>query len=420
MAELAEIVKNARIARSWSLRDLGERLGVTPAYVADIEANRRQPSSDLKERISSVLGIPQNDLDAADNRLTPELKEWIESTPQLGQALRSLRSLPDSDMLIKKLSRFISRRSPPPAPQGFLVTWESELRAIAAEASAWSIETGGDIFGRWSEIPTIFLATKAGPNAVRDNVHFRLDVDYLRQLSEIMAQDWTMRYFGDWHSHHRLGLSAPSGGDRKRIIGIGGKNQFTTMAEIIVTLEGAEKDPSIRIHPWLYNLTSKSNEPVPLRVKVLPGVSPVRQALLARRALPEQELFAWEKVPLAKIKIGTENASPVLESSPEIDVTTREKVLTHFCEALEAESGHAIERHTTGFGCIVVAEIEAPKHIAFAVGSEWPMPILDIHIMNRDNGSTAPTKVASGLSALDLPRIMEAFRAAKKGAKSTD
>lgn len=417
MAELGEMVKNARCARELSLRELGEKLGVTPAYVADIEANRRQPSAELRERISSTLGISKQDIEAADSRLSPDLRDWIEQNPQLGNALRSLRSLPDSDMLIKRFSRFITRRSPQQTPQGFIVTWESEVRAMAAEASAWSIETGGDLFGRWSEIPIIFLATKAGPNALRDNVHFRLDVEYLRKLSESMASDWSLRYFGDWHSHHRLGLSAPSGGDRKRIIGIGGRNQFTTMAEIIVTLEGNQTEPTVRIHPWLYNLASKSSDPVPLRLRVLPGVSPVRQALLARRELPEQDLFAWEKLSLHRVKIGTETNSPTLEPVAEVDVATIEKALTQLGDALEKESGAPIERHATGFGCIVVAEMHHPNYIAFALGSTWPLSVLDVQVLNRENGSTVPAKFVTGLTALDIPRVIEVFRAVKGSKK---
>lgn len=61
--------------------------------------------------------------------------------------------------------------------------WGSELRAIAVETAAWTIETGGDLFGRWQGTPIVLLATKAGPNAQRSNAHFRLDVDCLRQLS---------------------------------------------------------------------------------------------------------------------------------------------------------------------------------------------------------------------------------------------
>ena len=58
---------------------------------------------------------------------------------------------------------------------------------MASEASAWSIETGGDLSVAGRTFRTLFLATKAGPNAKRDHAHFRLDVEYLRGLSEDLA-----------------------------------------------------------------------------------------------------------------------------------------------------------------------------------------------------------------------------------------
>jgi hypothetical protein len=219
-------------------------------------------------------------------------------------------------MVIKRLARFFGRRrqkepeaseqgatprpaarsaalpttaTPPRSAAGTLITWESELRAIAAEASAWTVETGGDLFGRWQANPTAFLATRAGPKAQRSNAHFRLDVDYLRQLSEPLAAQWALRYFGDWHSHPRLGFSAPSSGDRKRIRQLGNRNEFPSMVEIIVTTEGSQRDPVVRIHPWFYDLFVEG-EPTALRVKVHPGCSPIRQALIARGELAEQTL----------------------------------------------------------------------------------------------------------------------------------
>jgi hypothetical protein len=195
--------------------------------------------------------------------------------------------------MIRRLVRLFGRRraipktAPMPAPEasvqrsppkivagGEVVIWESELRAIAAETSAWTVETGGDLFGRWQETPTVFLATKAGSNAQRDNAHFRLDVDYLRKISEPLASGWALRYFGDWHSHHRLGLDAPSSGDRKRIFQVAARNQFHSMLEIIVTTEGSQTEPTIRIHPWLYDATKANSEPIPIQVKVLAGISP--------------------------------------------------------------------------------------------------------------------------------------------------
>ena len=138
-----------------------------------------------------------------------------------------------------------------------------------------------------ADSPVVFLATKAGPNAQRSNAHFGLDVEYLRQLSEPLATQWALRYFGDWHSHHRLGLLEPSSGDRRRIRQLGNRNQFPGMAEIIVTTEGLQHRPIVRLHPWFYDL-SVEGDPAPMATKVLPGCSPIRQALIARGNLPEQ------------------------------------------------------------------------------------------------------------------------------------
>lgn len=414
MTSLGGLIREHRVARNWTLRRLATELGVTPAYVSDLEADRRLPSRELKVRLSEVLAIAEDILAAADSRMPPELREWIEERPGLVSLLRSLRSSPESDHLIRRLTRIMTRRSRPQTPRGVLVTWESELRAIAAEAAAWSIETGGDLFGRWQDVPMMLLATKAGPSAQRDHAHFRLDVDYLRMLSEVLAEDWALRYFGDWHSHHRLGLVSPSGGDQRRIRGIGSRNQFPAMAEIIVTLEEAGGEPIVRIHPWLYDLLLRDPGPSPLDLRVLPGISPLREALLARRALPEQELFAWEKVPLTRIRIGAATAPPALEPSRDVDTVTRERALAHLAEALSEASGYPVEQHATGFGSVLVARLREPQFLAFALGAPWPMPVLEVHQLNRQAGTSELAASPSGLSSLDVAGILDLYRSARR------
>jgi hypothetical protein len=381
--------------------------------VADIEAGRRLPSADLKQRIAATLGISAEELAAADVRLTKDLRDWIEERPQVISILRALRGSPDGESLIRRLGRIIGRRTSASHPQGFLVTWESELRAIAAEAAAWSTETGGDLFGRWHDLPTVLLATKAGPKAQRDHAHFRLDVEYLRELSEPLATNWGLRYFGDWHSHHKLGLSAPSGGDRRRIVGVAARNQFANMAEIIVTIDEGHGDQVIRIHPWIYDLSGGQGEPLPLRIKVLPGLSPVRQALIAQGALPEQDWRAWERVPLQRIRIGADAKPPVIEPASDVDSTTREMALGQLAAALAAESGEPVERHATGFGAILVAKLEDTEHLAFALASAWPMRVLEIDRMNRADASTVPIHAPADVSALEIERVLQIYRSAR-------
>lgn len=293
-----------------------------------------------------------------------------------------------------------------------LIVWESELRAIAVETTAWTIETGGDLFGRWQGTPIVFLATKAGPKAQRSNAHFRLDVDYLRELSGPLAEDWALRYFGDWHSHHRLGLLEPSSGDRRRIRQLGQRNQFPGMAEIIVTTEGAESAPTVRVHPWFYDLASEGG-PVEMNVKVLAGCSPIRQALLARGTLPEQELNEWERVPLARLRIGHDSHPPTVEHAPDVDAVTCDRTLAHLAKALTAASGEPIEQHKTAFGQIVVAKMLQEQHLAFAIEGKWPMSVLEIHHINRTKGTTEPLSVPTGLLAFDVTGMVNAFSANK-------
>ena len=303
------------------------------------------------------------------------------------------------------------------AGAGALTIWESELRAIAVETSAWTIETGGDLFGRWQGAPIVFLATKAGPKAQRSNAHFRLDVDYLRQLSEPLATQWALRYFGDWHSHHRLGLLEPSSGDRRRIRQLGNRNQFAGMAEIIVTTEGSQHQPIVRLHPWFYDL-SVEGDPTAMAVKVIPGCSPIRQALIARGSLPEQSLRAWETVPLDRVRISGDVDPPVLEKGPEVDATTRQRTLAHLAEALAQASGEPIEQHTTPFGHIVVAKLEGHNYLAFAIEGQWPMNVLEVHRLNRDDGTTEVVSASDGLIAPDVAAIVAAFRAEKTGGRA--
>jgi transcriptional regulator with XRE-family HTH domain len=100
MPEAADLIRTARLARSWTLRQLGDAVGVTPAYIADIEAGRRQPSVELQDRLSAALAIPSEELAAADSRLSKDLRDWIEERPQLTSLLRAVRSSPNSDALV--------------------------------------------------------------------------------------------------------------------------------------------------------------------------------------------------------------------------------------------------------------------------------------------------------------------------------
>jgi hypothetical protein len=184
------------------------------------------------------------------------------------------------------------------------------------------------------------------------------------------------------------------------------------MAEIIVTTEGSQQQPIVRLHPWFYDL-SVQGEPTAMTLKVFPGCSPIREALIARGSLQHQSLRSWETIPLDRVRISGDGDPPLLEKAPAVDTTTRERTLAHLAAALSEASGEPIEQHSTPFGHIVVAKLEGHHYLAFAVEGQWPMNVLEVHRLNRDNGTAEVMSAPDGLIAADVSAVVAAYRATR-------
>ncbi len=76
-----------------------------------------------------------------------------------------------------------------------------------------------------------------------------------------------------------------------------------------------------------------------------------------------------------------------------------------------------MEQHSTGFGRVIVAKLEEPFYVAFALGAVWPMAVLEVHRLNRDVGSTEIINAPAQLVAADIPGIVEVFRNAQANQK---
>lgn len=97
----------ARQARGLTLPAFAGEIGVAPPFVTDLEADRRRPSPENLARISEVLGVPLEELEALDPRITPEDKEWVDESPAVSQLLRKLRDVPDREDVLAKLQRVV-------------------------------------------------------------------------------------------------------------------------------------------------------------------------------------------------------------------------------------------------------------------------------------------------------------------------
>lgn len=60
MAEHGEFLKQARLKKGWTLRELGAKIGRSDATIQSIEAGRQRGSFDILLKLAGALGIPPN------------------------------------------------------------------------------------------------------------------------------------------------------------------------------------------------------------------------------------------------------------------------------------------------------------------------------------------------------------------------
>jgi len=278
--------------------------------------------------------------------------------------------------------------------------YESELQAIGLESTAWDTETGGDLFGIWNEQPTIYLATNTGPDSVRESAHFKLDVEYLIKLSGELNEKWGLRYFGDWHSHHRLGLDAPSTGDKERLARIASKNNFDKMAEIIVTFPRDYcNTKNIHMHSYLYE-NSANTVCTKIPLIVIKGISPIREALIASSSLRDQKLDSFSSFPMKRITAPVENRALIDNPTKCLSKYFGDKVLSNALLELENFSSQKIEFYQKPFGYILVIPVDENTNVAFAIDKYWPYKVLQIDWIDRSCGKAEEVPMSIDTASL--------------------
>lgn len=287
-----------------------------------------------------------------------------------------------------------------------LLVFESELRAIGGDSILWPSETGGDLFGVWSEPPVVYLATNAGPSALREAAHFRLDIDYVRKVSSELSRDWGLTYFGDWHSHHKLGLNKPSTGDQVRITRLANKNNFASMAEIIVTIRSGDQ-PNVDIHSFLYELPSGT--PKPLNVAVVRGVSPVREALFERGYRVYQNWQSWLQFPLDRIRINGGRSAPHFQDATWNDGFVSGALLRQLRRAFEDKDYGVIEDYDTDLGHIFAVPAGNDCLVGIAVDRKWPCRVLEVDWIDRSQRTAVPVLLSPGVDLLVPDRVIDLY-----------
>ncbi|MBO4281758.1 MAG: hypothetical protein J5873_01010 [Bacteroidales bacterium] len=102
------------------------------------------------------------------------------------------------------------------------IIYQSELDYISRCVLDYpNIETGGDLFGFWTNegVPVVLYAIGPGDNANHQNAFFVQDIEYFEKVASLLNSRYRLSHMGEWHSHHQLGLTRPSGHDANTIFG---------------------------------------------------------------------------------------------------------------------------------------------------------------------------------------------------------
>jgi transcriptional regulator with XRE-family HTH domain len=101
-----DFVREKRLERKINLRKLAEIIGIVPAYMSDIENNRRYPPDKEKiYKIASALELSEDETNTLfdlaanekENSVSPDLPEYIMGTDNARVALRMARDLNADD-----------------------------------------------------------------------------------------------------------------------------------------------------------------------------------------------------------------------------------------------------------------------------------------------------------------------------------
>lgn len=57
---LGLIIKSQRIANRWKVKELAQKVDVTPEFITQIEKGRRYPSLEVLDRLSKILEVDLN------------------------------------------------------------------------------------------------------------------------------------------------------------------------------------------------------------------------------------------------------------------------------------------------------------------------------------------------------------------------
>lgn len=214
--------------------------------------------------------------------------------------------------------------------------YESELSNIVGGAvQAGFVETGGEAVGLLThgDRPVVMYTTGPGPNSIRKHSFFQQDHNFAKRVIEYMFHTFHLQLNGLWHSHHGIPYYELSRQDRLGCYLLSSRNSYQTFCEFLITFENqipsksylsnlrrycttlkarTQKEKTkrasnlkaldidsgdiidevhqpmyVRVHAFLSWNADKGQPPIRCPIRIIPGVSPIREAIIRDCPIPQ-------------------------------------------------------------------------------------------------------------------------------------
>merc|ERR1712130_160604 len=134
-----------------------------------------------------------------------------------------------------------------------------------------TVETGGDLFGVFTEDGNVMISRIIGPGPKSSHLvtHFTQDADFLLNEKERL-QGHNLKRIGSWHSHHKLSGQEPTASDCEEVSFLMESQQLDKFVQMITYTD----DHTQKVSAKAYLFQRGSKDFVPLTLNILTGLSP--------------------------------------------------------------------------------------------------------------------------------------------------
>lgn len=106
---LGDVIRETRVAKGQSLRDLAKGLEISPSYLSDIENDRRVPAEDVLGKIAGLLDLDRDGLMALAGRFGEEAERYMRRHPTAGSLFRKISERNLAEPELRRLLREVEK-----------------------------------------------------------------------------------------------------------------------------------------------------------------------------------------------------------------------------------------------------------------------------------------------------------------------